>query len=165
MQWGYLLLLFQLGRVATYTLLGAGLGALIGSVALLSESLLPLLRRFCPEGLDALVLTHPDADHLGGAPTLLRRFPVRQVSGNGEWRANRLNEELRRLSGEYRLHAGEVQLETDEVALALVHGDESNAAEHSGGVRVPPRRDRCRHERIAVSARSLAPQRAVQRSC
>lgn len=39
-----LVLLFQLGRVATYILLGAGLGAIIGAVAALSEVLLPALR-------------------------------------------------------------------------------------------------------------------------
>ncbi len=40
----WLLLLFQLGRIATYMALGAGLGAAVGSVAGLSDSLLPLLR-------------------------------------------------------------------------------------------------------------------------
>jgi sulfite exporter TauE/SafE len=37
-------LLFQVGRVATYTLLGAGLGALIASVAGLQAQVLPALR-------------------------------------------------------------------------------------------------------------------------
>ena len=37
-------LLFQLGRVLTYALLGAGLGALIASVATLQSAVLPVLR-------------------------------------------------------------------------------------------------------------------------
>ncbi len=61
------------------------------------RDMLPLLRRLCPRGLDALVLTHPDADHLGGAPALLRGLPVRAVYNNGEWRDNQLNRELKQL--------------------------------------------------------------------
>ncbi|MEP5766601.1 MAG: sulfite exporter TauE/SafE family protein [Halieaceae bacterium] len=39
-----LLSLFQLGRISTYTLLGAGLGALLGKFVLLSEWVFPALR-------------------------------------------------------------------------------------------------------------------------
>jgi sulfite exporter TauE/SafE len=39
-----LLLLFQFGRIATYVLLGAGLGALLAAVATLNQVLLPALR-------------------------------------------------------------------------------------------------------------------------
>ncbi len=40
----WLLLLFQLGRVGTYMLLGAGLGAAVGSISGLSDQLMPALR-------------------------------------------------------------------------------------------------------------------------
>ncbi len=35
-------------------------------------------------GIAAVVLTHPDADHVGGLPALLERFDVRQVYDNGQ---------------------------------------------------------------------------------
>lgn len=57
--------------------------------------LLPVLAREAPEGLDWLVLTHPDADHIGGALSLLRNLPVRAVLYNGEWRRNALCDSLR----------------------------------------------------------------------
>ncbi|MDJ0876981.1 MAG: sulfite exporter TauE/SafE family protein [Halieaceae bacterium] len=40
----WLLLLFQFGRIITYMLLGAGLGAAVGSITGLSDTLMPLLR-------------------------------------------------------------------------------------------------------------------------
>ena len=39
-----MLVLFQLGRIATYTALGAGLGALAGEIAALNSGILPALR-------------------------------------------------------------------------------------------------------------------------
>ena len=39
-----MLVLFQVGRIATYTALGAGLGALAGEIAALNSGLLPALR-------------------------------------------------------------------------------------------------------------------------
>lgn len=35
-------------------------------------------------GIAAVVLTHPDSDHVGGLPALLERFDVRQVYDNGQ---------------------------------------------------------------------------------
>ncbi len=50
------------------------------------QRLLPALATLAPEGLDWLVLTHPDQDHIGGAEVLLRTLPVDSVLTNGEWR-------------------------------------------------------------------------------
>jgi len=43
------------------------------------EVLLPRLARLGVEGLDGLVLTHADADHIGGAADILRALPVATV--------------------------------------------------------------------------------------
>lgn len=61
------------------------------------DRVLPLLERLAPEGLDGLVLSHPDQDHLGGAASVLAGLPVDTVWWNGEWRANRSQDALRAL--------------------------------------------------------------------
>jgi competence protein ComEC len=44
---------------------------------------LPYLRAHRVRALEALVLTHPHADHVGGAPAVLRRLPVRRLVDPG----------------------------------------------------------------------------------
>jgi competence protein ComEC len=44
-----------------------------------ARRVVPYLRRAGVRRLEALVLTHPHLDHLGGAPALLQEFPVRGV--------------------------------------------------------------------------------------
>ena len=44
----------------------------------------PFLRYFGCNEIDALVLTHPHEDHIGGAPTLLRDFKVDMLLDNGQ---------------------------------------------------------------------------------
>ncbi|MBI5019842.1 MAG: DNA internalization-related competence protein ComEC/Rec2 [Ignavibacteriales bacterium] len=41
--------------------------------------ILPLLKYRQVQKIDRLVITHPDADHLGGVPSLLRQIPVSQI--------------------------------------------------------------------------------------
>jgi competence protein ComEC len=43
------------------------------------DRLLPLLRTQGVQRLEALIITHPDADHFGNAAELLRLFPVREL--------------------------------------------------------------------------------------
>jgi len=43
------------------------------------DRIIPLLRSRGISRLDALIITHPDADHYGGAFDLLRLFPVREL--------------------------------------------------------------------------------------
>jgi competence protein ComEC len=44
---------------------------------------MPYLRAHRVRAIEAMVLTHPHADHVGGAPAVLRRLPVRRVLDPG----------------------------------------------------------------------------------
>ncbi len=48
--------------------------------------ILPRLRRLGVRHLSIIVITHPDSDHIGGLPTLWRRFPEARVVANGAFR-------------------------------------------------------------------------------
>jgi competence protein ComEC len=48
-----------------------------------ASTILPYLRKRGAQGLDLLILTHPDLDHVGGAASILREFPVGGVLGPG----------------------------------------------------------------------------------
>lgn len=59
--------------------------------------ILPYLERWGIQELSAVVVTHPDEDHLGGVPTLLREVSVNRVIDNG-WSADtELYDEFERL--------------------------------------------------------------------
>jgi len=47
------------------------------------RTILPYLRRRGVKALDYLILTHPDMDHVGGAASILRQFPVGKVLDPG----------------------------------------------------------------------------------
>jgi len=46
--------------------------------------ILPLLREMGVDGIDLLVATHPDADHIGGMANVIRSLPVRFYMDNGQ---------------------------------------------------------------------------------
>jgi competence protein ComEC len=49
-----------------------------------SWRILPALRSLSIDTLDALVLTHTESDHIGGAAALVRDFPIRAVFASGQ---------------------------------------------------------------------------------
>jgi competence protein ComEC len=62
-----------------------------------SRTILPHLRFAGIDRLDAVVITHPHADHLGGLPTLLREIDVAQVVHSGHNYSSELYAETRGL--------------------------------------------------------------------
>lgn len=62
-----------------------------------AEVLLPYFRQRGIEHLDAIVITHPDADHLGGLPPLLREMSVGRVLHSGQHAQTDLYRRSRRL--------------------------------------------------------------------
>lgn len=53
------------------------------------RTILPYLRSQSIQKLDALFFTHPDLDHVGGAPSILRRLNVKRVIAGGDnWGEN-----------------------------------------------------------------------------
>lgn len=80
---------------------------------------LPYLRRQRVGALDALILTHPHADHYGGMPTIVRSFPVRAFISNGEEEDTEQYRELVQV-----LQAADVSLYTVEAGSRIVLDDQ-----------------------------------------
>ncbi|QXD13744.1 DNA internalization-related competence protein ComEC/Rec2 [Rhodocaloribacter litoris] len=103
-------------------------------------TLLPHLRRYGIRRLDAVVVSHPHSDHLGGLPALLRSVPVGRVLHNGDLHPSALYEEAHHLLDSLRvphraLHAGDtlrldpsVRLQVLAPARPPADGDEANEA-------------------------------------
>lgn len=63
-----------------------------------ASTLLPHLRYTGTATLDAVVITHPDSDHMGGLPALLRAGAAKAVWDNGQLPARPLQTEAARLA-------------------------------------------------------------------
>lgn len=59
--------------------------------------ILPHLERYGIHHLDAVLITHPHSDHLGGLPALLRSVPVHRIIHSGDHYDSRLHAEARHL--------------------------------------------------------------------
>lgn len=82
--------------------------------------LLPLLRSRGEPGIDALVLSHRDTDHVGGAATLLRSVPVALLSSSVE-DAHPLRAQARQQGIEVRRCAAGQRWEWDGVRFEMLH--------------------------------------------
>lgn len=77
-------------------LVDTGPRSLAGGAAV-SHSVLQYLRRRGVDSLDTVVVTHPDEDHLGGVPNLLREVSVGRMVHSGQEANTELYRETRRL--------------------------------------------------------------------
>jgi len=91
-QGGAVLLTTPAGR---HVLVDTGPGSARSAAA--QYAVLPYLQRRGIDRLDAAVVTHPDEDHLGGLPTLLREIKVDRVVQNGRRADTELFSDVRRL--------------------------------------------------------------------
>ncbi|WCK53506.1 DNA internalization-related competence protein ComEC/Rec2 [Aneurinibacillus sp. Ricciae_BoGa-3] len=65
--------------------------------------LIPFLLYRGIDAIDLLVMTHGDADHVGGVPYLLRHMPVRRILENGMTAKTELEKEIVKTITEYHL--------------------------------------------------------------
>lgn len=68
------------------------------------------------EMIDYLILTHPDADHIGGAPVIITKFDIDQIYMSEYKKDNRTYEKLIQ-SMEYRQYSWEVPTVSDTLPL------------------------------------------------
>jgi competence protein ComEC len=86
----------------------------------------PYLKRQGIDELYALVLSHTDADHLGGFPHILRKFKVQEVWDNGVGSDTRLFREYLHLVDSLKikrriLHTGDFLEDFDPVKMFVMH--------------------------------------------
>ena len=89
----------------------------------------PYLKRQGIDEIAALVLSHADADHLGGFPYLMRHFKVREVWDNGQMKDTQLCREYLSLVDSLQitrraLRAGEVLDDFSPVKIFILHPTE-----------------------------------------
>ncbi len=82
-----------------------------------SWRILPAMKSVGVERLDALVLTHAEMDHIGGAKAIIAQFPVQAVYMNGIPRTTQVYQKLLAEMSEQELENN--QLEAGEILTAL----------------------------------------------
>ena len=92
-----------------------------------ARQVVPFLRAHGARGLDALILTHPDLDHIGGAPAVLDALPVAAVFEPGHAVGKKIYEELLSeidvSAGEWRAARSGRSLELDGIQIDFLWPD------------------------------------------
>jgi competence protein ComEC len=109
--------------------------------------ILPFLWHEWVSHLDVLALTHPQSDHIGGAPTILRTLPVGEVwTGAGPALAPTdlwIQEYLRRHRIPHRVVvAGDPPFRMGDAVIEALHPDTGGTAAKGGAGRSPRANDR-----------------------
>lgn len=87
--------------------------------------ILPLLEFYEIDTLDAVLVSHPDADHLGGIVKVLEEFPVKKVFDSGQKHSSKLFRKYERILKEKQIPRRRPQLSEEikigEVRIIFVH--------------------------------------------
>lgn len=83
-------------------------------------------RAFYDDYIDMVVLSHPDADHMGGFPELIKRYDIGLFVYNGETSDSGLYQEVQHKLTEHQVKqyvtkAGEVLLEEQDTRILVLH--------------------------------------------
>ncbi|MDO9547337.1 MAG: ComEC/Rec2 family competence protein, partial [Candidatus Marinimicrobia bacterium] len=95
----------------------------------------PFLKREGIRQIDALILTHPHSDHIGGAPTIIRNFKINQIWESGIIAGSRIYREIHTLADSLdipvlTLNSGSMVIITDNLKLYFLHPSERFLEKH-----------------------------------
>jgi len=95
----------------------------------------PFLKRQGIRAIDALILTHPHSDHIGGAPTIIRNFRIRQIWESGIKAGSKIYREIHYLADSLKIpvltpNSGDMVIISDNLKLYFLHPSERFLEKH-----------------------------------
>jgi len=95
----------------------------------------PFLKRQGIRQINTLILTHPHSDHIGGAPTILRNFNVKQIWESGIVAGSRIYREIHTLADSLKIPVltpipGDMVIVKDDLKLYFLHPSERFLEKH-----------------------------------
>ncbi|MBN2600475.1 MAG: DNA internalization-related competence protein ComEC/Rec2 [Candidatus Marinimicrobia bacterium] len=95
----------------------------------------PYLEREGIREIDLLILTHPHSDHIGGAPTIIRRFPVDQIWESDIVAESGIYREIHALADSLDIpvltpNSGDMVIISDNLKLYFLHPSERFLEKH-----------------------------------
>lgn len=101
-----------------------------------SSIIVPYLRDKGIKKLDALVLTHPDRDHIGGTIDILKSIKVAQIYNNGEASRSKTYRKIQKYIAKNRINNkvlnNNTEITLDEgIKILAIKGENTNKASHN----------------------------------